>query len=128
MFSSDQTFKPQTDAVDAFWHEGMLQHDAVEGVFDSGLDPGFLDVLEKHPENADRVRNMVSILQRGPIAPHVNWLPGRLAIVSELLTFHTSGSSIDRSKGRDFIDFDLCFLTYTLLEEETLTLFSLHTL
>ncbi|KAH0866569.1 hypothetical protein HID58_083780 [Brassica napus] len=90
MLSSDQTLKPQSDAVDVFWHEGMLQHDAVEGVFDTGTNPGFLDVLEKHPENADRVRNMVSILQRGPIAPHVNWLPGRLAIVSELLTFHTS--------------------------------------
>lgn len=90
MISSAQIVKPQTDAVDVFWHEGMLQHDAVEGVFDTGVNPGFLDVLEKHPENADRVRNMVSILQRGPIAPYVNWLPGRPAILSELLTFHTS--------------------------------------
>ncbi|CAH2038571.1 unnamed protein product [Thlaspi arvense] len=79
-----------TSRVDVFWHEGMLRHDAVEGVFDIGLDPGFLDVLEKHPENADRVRNMVSILRRGPISPHVRWFPGRPAIVSELLMFHTS--------------------------------------
>ncbi|KAG7596296.1 Ureohydrolase domain superfamily [Arabidopsis suecica] len=79
-----------TNRVDVFWHEGMLRHDAVEGVFDTGYDPGFLDVLEKHPENADRVRNMLSILRRGPIAPHVNWFTGRPAIVSELLMFHTS--------------------------------------
>ncbi|KAG7591155.1 Histone deacetylase domain [Arabidopsis thaliana x Arabidopsis arenosa] len=79
-----------TSRVDVFWHEGMLRHDAVEGVFDTGHDPGFLDVLEKHPENADRVRNMLSILRRGPIAPHVNWFTGRPAIVSELLMFHTS--------------------------------------
>ncbi|VVA90497.1 unnamed protein product [Arabis nemorensis] len=79
-----------TSRVDVFWHEGMLRHIAVEGVFDSGHDPGFLDVLEKHPENADRIRNMVSILKRGPIAPYVNWFTGRPAIVSELLMFHTS--------------------------------------
>uniref|UniRef100_A0A1J3DD55 Histone deacetylase 8 n=1 Tax=Noccaea caerulescens TaxID=107243 RepID=A0A1J3DD55_NOCCA len=80
----------ETSRVDVFWHQGMLRHDAVQGVFDTGVDPGFLDVLEKHPENADRIRNMVSILQRGPIAPHLNWFPGRPAIASELLTFHTS--------------------------------------
>ena len=83
-----------TNRVDVFWHEGMLRHDAVEGVFDTGYDPGFLDVLEKHPENADRVRNMLSILRRGPIAPHVNWFTGLPAIVSELLMFHTSGTSL----------------------------------
>lgn len=80
-----------TSRVDVFWHEGMLRNDAVKGVFDTGHDPGFLDVLEKHPENADRVRNMLSILRRGPIAPHVNWFTGRSAIVSELLMFHNSG-------------------------------------
>ncbi|CAN8311775.1 unnamed protein product [Cochlearia groenlandica] len=80
----------KTNRIDVFWHEGMLKHDAVRGVFDTGLDPGFLEVLDKHPENADRVRNMVSILKHGPISPHINWFLGRLAIVSELLMFHTS--------------------------------------
>uniref|UniRef100_A0A0E0HF46 Histone deacetylase n=1 Tax=Oryza nivara TaxID=4536 RepID=A0A0E0HF46_ORYNI len=45
-------------AAAVFWHEGMLAHDAGRGVFGRGLDPGFLDVLDHHPENADRVRNM----------------------------------------------------------------------
>ncbi|EPS72412.1 histone deacetylase superfamily [Genlisea aurea] len=71
-----------------FWHEGMLKHDAGGGVFDTGMDPGFLDVLERHPENADRIRNMVSILKRGPIAPFVSWHQGRSALISELLPFH----------------------------------------
>lgn len=77
--------------VHVFWHEGMLQHDAGWGVFDSGMDPGFLDVLDKHPENGDRVKNMLSILRRGPIAPHLLWHPGRPALIPELLTFHSPG-------------------------------------
>uniref|UniRef100_A0A7N0U6X0 Histone deacetylase domain-containing protein n=1 Tax=Kalanchoe fedtschenkoi TaxID=63787 RepID=A0A7N0U6X0_KALFE len=75
--------------VHVFWHEGMLQHDAGHGVFDSGMDPGFLDVLDKHPENGDRLKNMVSILKRGPIAPHLLWHTGRPALLPELLTFHS---------------------------------------
>ncbi|KAI4334183.1 hypothetical protein L6164_018903 [Bauhinia variegata] len=74
--------------IDVFWHEGMLKHYTGNGVFDTGIDPGFLDVLEKHPENSDRVRNMVSILKRGPISPFVSWHPGRPATIPELLSFH----------------------------------------
>ncbi|KAI4340520.1 hypothetical protein MLD38_025348 [Melastoma candidum] len=75
--------------IAVFWHDGMLCHDPGSGVFDTGFDPGFLDVLDQHPENADRVRNMLSILKRGPIAPHISWHPGRPAAVPELLAFHT---------------------------------------
>uniref|UniRef100_A0A5B6YMK1 Putative histone deacetylase 8 n=1 Tax=Davidia involucrata TaxID=16924 RepID=A0A5B6YMK1_DAVIN len=78
-----------TDRIHVFWHEGMLHHDTGTGVFDTGMDPGFLDVLEKHPENSDRVKNMVSILKRGPISPFISWHLGRPALISELLTFHT---------------------------------------
>lgn len=83
-----------TDRIDVFWDEGMLNHDSGNGVFDSGMDPGFLDVLDKHPENSDRVKNMVSILKRGPISPYISWLPGRQALLSELLSFHSPGNWI----------------------------------
>uniref|UniRef100_A0A803PXQ3 Histone deacetylase domain-containing protein n=1 Tax=Cannabis sativa TaxID=3483 RepID=A0A803PXQ3_CANSA len=72
-----------------FWHEGMLAHDTGNGVFDSGIDPGFLDVLEKHPENSERVKNMLSILRRGPISPYITWHSGKPALTSELLSFHS---------------------------------------
>ncbi|XP_050285497.1 histone deacetylase 8 [Quercus robur] len=77
------------DPIDVFWHEGMLKHETGTGVFDSGMDPGFLDVLEKHPENSDRVKNMLSILKRGPISPYISWHPGTPALVPQLLSFHT---------------------------------------
>lgn len=80
-----------TDRIDVFWDSGMLNHNSGNGVFYTGMDPGFLDVLEKHPENSDRVKNMVSILKRGPISPYISWLPGRPALLSELLSFHSSG-------------------------------------
>ncbi|KAF4376423.1 hypothetical protein F8388_012070 [Cannabis sativa] len=73
-----------------FWHEGMLAHDTGNGVFDSGIDPGFLDVLEKHPENSERVKNMLSILRRGPISPYITWHSGKPALTSELLSFHST--------------------------------------
>ncbi|XP_071913147.1 histone deacetylase 8 isoform X2 [Coffea arabica] len=85
--SSPPSYK--TELIHVFWHEGMLKHDTGKGVFDTGMDPGFLDVLENHPENSDRIRNMVSILKRGPISPFISWHVGRPAQISELLTFHT---------------------------------------
>ncbi|KAK1263322.1 Histone deacetylase 8 [Acorus gramineus] len=49
---------PPPPQIDVFWDEGMLAHDPGQGVFDTGHDPGFLEVLERHPENPDRVKNM----------------------------------------------------------------------
>ncbi|KAL5575961.1 hypothetical protein UlMin_017660 [Ulmus minor] len=77
------------DRIDVYWHEGMLAHNTGTGVFDTGFDPGFLDVLEKHPENSDRVKNMVSILTRGPISPYISWHSGTPALISDLLSFHS---------------------------------------
>jgi len=89
------------EELHVFWEEGMLKHETGRGVFHTGSDPGFLDVLENHPENADRVRNMVSILKRGPIAPFVSWHQGRPASVSELLSFHSSGTLLSHLYGYD---------------------------
>lgn len=80
-----------TDRIHVFWDAGMLSHDPGKGVFDTGMDPGFLDVLDSHPENSDRVRNLLSILKRGPISPFISWHSGRPALTSELLSFHTPG-------------------------------------
>ncbi|XP_073040494.1 histone deacetylase 8 [Primulina eburnea] len=94
------------NVINVFWHEGMLRHETGGGVFDSGEDPGFLDVLEKHPENADRVRNMVSILKRGPISPFISWHKGRPALISELLSFHTQeyiNELVEADRNGDYI-------------------------
>lgn len=87
--SSSAAPAPAGENLAVFWHEGMLAHDTGRGVFDTGHDPGFLDVLDNHLENADRVRNMVSILRRGPIAPFLSWHSGSPAHATDLLSFHT---------------------------------------
>lgn len=89
---SSPSLSSPVDGIHVFWHEGMLEHDPGKGVFDTGSDPGFLDILEKHPENSDRIKNMVSILKRGPISPYISWFSGRPALITELLTFHTKGA------------------------------------
>nr|XP_043632506.1 histone deacetylase 8 isoform X2 [Erigeron canadensis] len=79
-----------SNIINVFWDKGMLDHDMGTGVFDSGIDPGFLDILEKHPENPDRIINIVSILKRGPISPFISWhSSSKPAHVSQLLSFHT---------------------------------------
>ncbi|KAJ4799412.1 Histone deacetylase 8 [Rhynchospora pubera] len=86
---SSQPAELELELLHVFWHEGMLDHNTGSGVFDTGFDPGFLEVLDKHPENADRVRNMVSILRKGPISRFLTWHSGRPAHASELLSFHS---------------------------------------
>jgi hypothetical protein len=75
--------------IDVFWHDDALLHDTGSGVFEHAPSP-LMAEPELHPENAVRVRNMRSILERGPLAEHVRWRPGRHATVEELETVHDS--------------------------------------
>jgi acetoin utilization deacetylase AcuC-like enzyme len=74
-------------AIDVFYDERVLGHDTGAGLFDTE-DASLLAVPELHPENPERVLNMRSVLERGPLAPHLRWHPGRLAEVAELETVH----------------------------------------
>ncbi len=76
------------EVIDVFWHEGVLGHDTGHGVFERPPSP-FMAVDELHPENADRVRNMHALLERGPLAERLRWHDGRLAEADEVLRFHT---------------------------------------
>ena len=74
-------------AIDVLFDERVLLHDTGAGLFEAPA-TALLDVVELHPENAERVRNMKAVLERGPIAEHLAWLPGRLATEEELETVH----------------------------------------
>jgi acetoin utilization deacetylase AcuC-like enzyme len=73
--------------IDVFWDDRVLGHDTGAGLFEAPASP-LLDVQELHPENAERVRNMKAVLERGPVAPHLRWQPGRLAEIDELTSVH----------------------------------------
>ena len=64
--------------IDVFWHPDALKHNPSAGVFGGQPSP-LLAVDEMHPENAERMRNMLAILQRGPLSTHLSWHDGRHA-------------------------------------------------
>jgi acetoin utilization deacetylase AcuC-like enzyme len=76
--------------LDVFWHPAVLEHDTGTGVWEAPASD-LLDANELHPENAVRIRNMRSLLQRGPLAQRLGWREGRLADPTELESVHDPG-------------------------------------
>ncbi len=87
------------DTVDIFWHDDALKHNPAPGVFGGAPSP-LMAVSEPHVEGADRVRNMYSVLKRGPVAERLRWHEGRYATDAELLTFHDE-SYLEEVKAAD---------------------------
>ena len=54
------------DVLHVFFDERVLDYDTGSGFFELAASP-LLEVVEKHPENADRLRNIRSALAKGPI-------------------------------------------------------------
>jgi acetoin utilization deacetylase AcuC-like enzyme len=78
----------EADGIHVFWHSDVLLHDAGSAVLEAPASP-LLEVAEPHVEGPDRVRNMRSILERGPLAPRLSWHAGRRARPKELHKFHS---------------------------------------
>jgi len=74
--------------IDVFWHPAALLHETGEGRWDAEASE-LLELQELHPENDVRIRNMRSILERGPIAERLRWNDGREATEDEILAVHT---------------------------------------
>jgi acetoin utilization deacetylase AcuC-like enzyme len=70
-----------------YWNEAGLSHDTGAGMFDQGPS-ALIAAPELHPENAERIRNIRSALEHGPIAPHLEWHDGRPATMAELELVH----------------------------------------
>ena len=75
------------DELAVFWHDDALRHDTGSGVFEHAPSP-LIAESELHPENALRVRNMQSILERGPLHEHLLFRGGRHAEADELALVH----------------------------------------
>ena len=76
-----------TERLTVFHDERVFDHDTGEGFFDAEASP-FLDVPERNPENAQRLRNMVSILKRGPLKDQIGWQGAAPATMADLALFH----------------------------------------
>jgi len=64
-----------------------LQHSTGAGVFEAMPSPLF-EEDEPHPENAQRISNMRSVLRKGPIARQIDWLEAPSATLDQMLRFH----------------------------------------
>jgi acetoin utilization deacetylase AcuC-like enzyme len=70
-----------------FWHDDCLRHDTGAGLLSAGPS-ALLARPEPHPESATRLENMRSALERGPLAPRLDWHDGRHAQEGELHAVH----------------------------------------
>jgi len=79
------------NTFDLIWHDDSLRHDTGAGLGDAVDGPwaALMEVPELRYENDVRVRNMRSVLLRGPLAGHLREVAGRHATVDELLLVHT---------------------------------------
>jgi tyrosine-protein phosphatase YwqE len=55
------------DRLAVFFDSCVFEHDTGKGFFEAQASP-YLPVIETHPENSDRLRNMYGVLKEGPIA------------------------------------------------------------
>lgn len=72
-----------------FWHSDVLLHDTGQGVFERSPSD-LLSIQEKHPEGKDRILNMLSVLNRGPLAKLITWHLGRHSSEKELELVHSA--------------------------------------
>jgi acetoin utilization deacetylase AcuC-like enzyme len=79
----------RVDRIDVFWHDDALRHDTGVALGDY-FDVSLLAEPEPHFECAQRVANMKSVLERGPISGHLRWRPGRHATEAEVGLIHPS--------------------------------------
>ena len=75
------------DKLLVYWDDRVLLNDTGMAFGEAPASP-LLDIREKHVENADRILNMRSILQKGPVRDHLEWRDGRLASVEEIAAAH----------------------------------------
>ena len=81
--------RKMNDRVAVFFDPCIFDHDTGKGFFEAQASP-YLPMLETHPENSERVRNMHAVLKDGPIAELLDWHTGETASRADLERFHSS--------------------------------------
>ncbi|MDH3534550.1 MAG: hypothetical protein OER87_02235 [Gammaproteobacteria bacterium] len=75
------------DRLAVYFDPSIFDHDTGQGFFEASASP-YLPVIETHPENAERVRNMHAVLRDGPIAGALDWFGADAATRADLERFH----------------------------------------
>lgn len=75
------------ETLDIVWHPDCFLHDAGEGCYEYEANP-LISVNEPHPETAEGLVNVKSVLERGELRDRFNWFEGRPASIDEIALFH----------------------------------------
>lgn len=79
-----------SERLAVFFDACIFEHDTGSGFFEASASP-YLPVIETHPENSERLRNMHAVLRDGPIADALDWYPAEPADRAALTRFHSAG-------------------------------------
>jgi acetoin utilization deacetylase AcuC-like enzyme len=82
-----------TSELAVFWHPDVLAHDPGHGCYEFEPSP-LMEIDEPHPDTAERIINIRSVLRRGELAPAIDWRQGR----------HASDQEVGRFHGKDYIE------------------------
>lgn len=77
-----------TGRLAVFFDETVLSARGPDGLFERPPSP-LLDHQMPFIESPERIANIRSILQRGPLSPYIDWHGGRPATDDEILLFHS---------------------------------------
>ena len=80
--------------IQVFWHPDCFKHDTGRGCYDLPASP-LIEIDEPHPETADRLINIKSILEKGPIKDRLQWNVGTPVERQDLEAF-VDGAYLDR--------------------------------
>lgn len=72
-----------------FYDERVLAHATGDGFFEATASP-LLPIVERHPENRERLENMAAVLRDGPLAGALDWRSAEAASREDLERFHTA--------------------------------------
>ena len=78
-----------TERLAVFFDPCIFDHDTGQGFFEAKASP-YTPVIETHPENSERVRNMHGVLNNAPIAEALDWYRGEIAERADLERFHSA--------------------------------------
>ncbi|NQV44650.1 MAG: class II histone deacetylase [Rhodospirillales bacterium] len=78
------------DRLAVYFDAQVFDHETGYGLFGCPPSP-YLVVSERHPENGERVRNMASVLRKGPIRDALTWHGASPASDEALRLFHDGG-------------------------------------
>jgi len=75
-----------SETIQIYWHPDCLGHDTGLGCYDLEASP-LIEIPEPHPETPERLVNIKSILERGPLRNRIEWKNGNSAQRGDLLAF-----------------------------------------